>query len=61
MTGTAGVTALLGGKLDMLYFVPPQSIDRIARAKGRASCRGRSCARLCSASITAWISWSIAT
>ncbi|HEY1503628.1 MAG TPA: ABC transporter substrate-binding protein [Stellaceae bacterium] len=34
MTGTAGVAALLGGKLDMLYFVPPQSIDRIARAKG---------------------------
>lgn len=34
MTGTAGVTALLGGKLDMLYAVPPQSIDRIARAKG---------------------------
>ena len=34
MTGTAGVTALLGGKLDMLYFVPPQSTDRIARAKG---------------------------
>lgn len=34
MSGTAGVTALLGGKLDMLYFVPPQSTDRIARAKG---------------------------
>jgi peptide/nickel transport system substrate-binding protein len=34
MTGTAGVTALLGGKLDMLYSVPPQSIDRIARTKG---------------------------
>jgi peptide/nickel transport system substrate-binding protein len=33
MTGTAGVTALLGGKLDVLYFVPPQSTDRIARAK----------------------------
>jgi len=34
MTGTAGVTALLGGKLDMLYSVPPQSTDRIARGKG---------------------------
>jgi peptide/nickel transport system substrate-binding protein len=34
MTGTAAVTALLGARLDMLYFVPPQSTDRIARAKG---------------------------
>ena len=34
MTGTAGVTALLGNKLDMLYYVPPQSTDRIARAPG---------------------------
>ena len=34
MSGTAGVTALLGGKLDMLYFVPPQSTDRIARTTG---------------------------
>ncbi len=40
MTGTAGVTALLGGKLDMLYFVPPQSIDRIARAKGARIVQG---------------------
>ena len=34
MTGTGGVSALLGERLDMLYFVPPQSTDRIARAKG---------------------------
>jgi peptide/nickel transport system substrate-binding protein len=34
MTGTAGVTALLGNKLDMLYYVPPQSTDRIARTAG---------------------------
>jgi len=34
MTATAGATALLGGKLDMLYSVPPQSTYRIARAKG---------------------------
>lgn len=34
MTGQAGVAALLAGKLDMLYTVPPQSTDRIARAKG---------------------------
>jgi peptide/nickel transport system substrate-binding protein len=34
MTGTAGTTALLGNKLDMLYFVPPQSTDRIGRAQG---------------------------
>ena len=36
MIGTAGVTALLGGRLDMLYFVPPQSTDRIARRQRRA-------------------------
>jgi peptide/nickel transport system substrate-binding protein len=34
MSGTAGVTALLGNKLDMLYFVPPQSTDRIGRTSG---------------------------
>jgi peptide/nickel transport system substrate-binding protein len=34
MTGTAGVAALLGNKLDMLYYVPPQSTDRIARTAG---------------------------
>ena len=34
MTGAAAVAALLGGKLDMLYAVPPQSTDRIARARG---------------------------
>ena len=34
MTGTAAVAALLGGRLDVLYSVPPQSTDRIARAKG---------------------------
>ena len=34
MTGTTAVAALLGGRLDMLYSVPPQSTDRIARAKG---------------------------
>ncbi|HEY3920436.1 MAG TPA: ABC transporter substrate-binding protein [Stellaceae bacterium] len=34
MSGAAGVAALLAGKLDMLYAVPPQSTDRIARTKG---------------------------
>jgi peptide/nickel transport system substrate-binding protein len=34
VSGTAGVAALLGERLDMLYFVPPQWTDRIARAKG---------------------------
>ena len=34
MNGAAGVSALLGGKLDMLYFVPPQSTDRIAHGQG---------------------------
>ena len=34
MAGTSGVSALLGGKLDMLYFVPPQSTDRVARTRG---------------------------
>ena len=34
MTGAAGVPALLAGKLDMLYAVPPQSTDRIARSAG---------------------------
>jgi peptide/nickel transport system substrate-binding protein len=34
MTGTAGTTALLANKLDMLYFVPPQSTDRIRRTSG---------------------------
>jgi peptide/nickel transport system substrate-binding protein len=40
MTGSAAVAALLGGKLDMLYFVPPQSTDRIARAKGAHMVQG---------------------
>jgi peptide/nickel transport system substrate-binding protein len=34
MTGASGVAALLAGKLDMLYTVPPQSTDRIAHAPG---------------------------
>jgi peptide/nickel transport system substrate-binding protein len=34
MAGTSGVTALLAGKLDMLYAVPPQTTDRIAHATG---------------------------
>jgi peptide/nickel transport system substrate-binding protein len=34
MMGPAAVAALLGGKLDMLYTVPPQSTDRVARAAG---------------------------
>jgi peptide/nickel transport system substrate-binding protein len=34
MTGAAGVTALLGNRLDMLYSVPLQSTDRIARTSG---------------------------
>jgi peptide/nickel transport system substrate-binding protein len=34
MAGTSGVTALLAGKLDMLYAVPPQTTYRIAHAPG---------------------------
>lgn len=34
MTGKDGVAALLAGSLDMIYAVPPQATDRIARAKG---------------------------
>ncbi|HVA15048.1 MAG TPA: ABC transporter substrate-binding protein [Stellaceae bacterium] len=34
MTGAKSVAALLAGKLDMLYAVPPQSTDRIARSRG---------------------------
>jgi peptide/nickel transport system substrate-binding protein len=34
MTGASGVAALLAGKLDTLYAVPPQSTDRIAHAPG---------------------------
>jgi peptide/nickel transport system substrate-binding protein len=34
MTGASAVAALLAGKLDVLYTVPPQSTDRIARAAG---------------------------
>jgi peptide/nickel transport system substrate-binding protein len=34
MTGASGDAALLAGKLDMLYTVPPQSTDRIAHAPG---------------------------
>lgn len=34
MTGGAGVAALLGGNVDMLYSVPPQSTDRIAHTSG---------------------------
>ncbi len=33
-SGRDGVSALIAGKLDMLYAVPPQSTDRIARAAG---------------------------
>ncbi len=34
MTGAAAVSALLAGTIDMLYAVPPQSTDRIARGAG---------------------------
>ena len=34
MTGREAVTALLGGKLDMIDAVPPQATDGIARAPG---------------------------
>ena len=34
MTGAAGVAALIGGKLDVLYDVPPQATDRLAHAPG---------------------------
>jgi len=40
MNGSAAVAALLGSRLDMLYFVPPQSTDRIARAKGAHMVQG---------------------
>jgi peptide/nickel transport system substrate-binding protein len=40
MSGTAGVAALLAGKLDMLYAVPPQSTDRIAHAPGARLVQG---------------------
>lgn len=61
MTGAAGVAALIAGKLDMLYDVPPQSTDRLAHAPGVRLVQGPQLRTIFSASICAMISSPIAT